>query len=203
MPSVVSGTGERTVYWPAGATRVGDGVYIGIRGAGSEAARAVREEIAALDPDAVAEPLTLGAIRRDQASKFMPIVEMVVGLGIIGLALGVAGTYSVVSFAVGRRTRELGIRIALGATRADIMRTVIWSNAPPIALGIAGGLGLATMGARTLARFFASTPVHIEAWDPLVYVGVTLLLSAAAVGAMLAPAQRAAAVDPIHALHQD
>src|SRR6516225_7336938 len=74
-----------------------------------------------LDPNAVVQPLTLAAMRRDQARKFMPIVEMVVGLGLVGLLLGVAGIYGVVSFAARRRTREMGIRIALGATHGDIV----------------------------------------------------------------------------------
>src|SRR5262249_49731314 len=132
-----------------------------------------------------------------------PIVEMVVGLGIVGLALGVAGIYGVVSFAVVRRTREMGIRIALGATHGDIVRIVMSSNATPIALGVAGGVGLALIEARTLARLSAGTPVHMDAWDPMVYAGVILVLSAAAVVAMIVPAERAAAADPMRALRQD
>ena len=203
VPSIVSGMGEPTVYWPAAAMRAGDVVYVGFGGAESQTARAIRDAIAALDPNAVVQPLTLAAMRRDQARKFMPIVEMVIGLGVVGLLLGVAGIYGVVSFAVGRRTREMGIRIALGATHVDIVRTVVGSSAAPIVVGIGGGLGLAVIGARTLARIFARTPVHMEAWDPIVYSAVILLLCAAATAAMLGPAERAAAADPVHALRQE
>jgi predicted permease len=201
--SIVSGAGERTIYSPAAAIRPGDALYIGFRGAESQTARAIRDAIAGLDSNAVAQPLTLAAIRRDQATKFMPIVEMVLGLGVVGLVLGVAGIYGVVSFAVARRTREMGIRIALGATHADIVGMVIWSSATPIVVGLGCGVGLAGIGARTLARIFANTPVRLDAWDPMVYSGVILLLSAAAVVAMIGPAERAAAADPIHALRQD
>jgi predicted permease len=203
VQSPVSGTGERTIYLPAGAIRPGDGVYVSFQGAESRMAGAIRDEIAGLDPNAIAQPLTLAALRRDQASKFMPFVEMVIGLGIVGLALGVAGIYGVVSFMVARRTREMGIRIALGATRADIVRTVIWSSAAPIAFGIGGGLALALVGARTLSRIFSDTPVHMESWDPIVYFGVMFLLCAAVIAAMIGPAERAAAADPVHALRQD
>jgi len=203
LPSLVSGAGEPTIYRPAVAARAGDAVYIGFGGGESETARAIRDAIAILDANAVAQPLTLAAIRRDQATKFMPIVEMVVGLGIVGLALGVAGIYGVVSFAVGRRTREIGIRIALGATRADIVRMVVRSSATPVVIGICGGVGLALMGAGALARVFANTPVHLDARDPIVFSGVVALLSAAALLAMLGPAERAAAADPINALRQD
>ena len=82
----------------------------------------------------------------------MPFVEMVLGLGVTALALGVAGIYGVVSFVAGRRMREMGIRIALGATRSDIVRLVLSSGAAPVAVGGGLGLALALMGSRTLAR---------------------------------------------------
>jgi predicted permease len=203
VQSIVSGTGERTVYRPAGAIHAGDAIYMGFDGMAAPTARAIRNTIATLDSDAVALPLTLAAIRRDQAAKFMPLVEMVVALGIVGLVLGVAGIYGVVSFAVVRRTREMGIRIALGATHGDILRLILWSGTAPIAIGIGGGMGLALIASRTLARVFARTPVHIDAWDPLVYTGVTLVLVAAALMAMMGPAERAASSDPVHALRYD
>ena len=203
VPSMASGAGERTIYWPAATPRAGDVVYVGFTGLESQTAQAIRDVIAALDPDAVAQPLTLAAIRRDQARKFMPIVELVVGLGIVALALGAAGIYGVVSFAVGRRTREMGIRIALGATHGDIIGIVMRSSAAPVAIGIIGGVGLAFIGARTLARVFTYTPVQLQAWDPIVYAGVIALLSGAAIAAMLGPAERAAAADPVRALRQD
>jgi predicted permease len=203
LPSLLSGAGERTIYLPAAAARAGDAVYVGFGGGESETARAIRDAMAVLDANAVAQPLTLAAIRRDQAAKFLPIVEMVIGLGLVGLALGVGGIYGVVSFAVGRRTREIGIRIALGATRGDILRMVVRSSAAPVVTGICAGVGLALVAARTLARIFTNTPVHVDARDPIVYCGVIVLLSASALLAMLGPAERAAAADPIDALRQD
>ncbi len=94
----------------------------------------------------------------------------------------------------------MGIRVALGARRADIIALVLASGAAPIAVGVSGGIALALLGSRTLARVFANTPVRVDPWDPIVFGGVTALLAVTAVGAMLGPARRAASADPVHAL---
>jgi hypothetical protein len=202
VPSPASGAGERAVYRPAGAIRAGDAMYVAFDGGETNTARAIRDASAALDPNAVGEPQTLAAMRRDQASKFMPFVEIVLGLGVTAFVLGVAGIYGVVSFAVGRRTRDMAIRTALGAKRADIVRLVLSSATAPFAVGLGCGIALALIASPTLARFFANTPVHVDPWDPLVYAGVIALLSTAAAAAMLGPARRAASVDPVHGLRQ-
>jgi hypothetical protein len=203
VQSASSGMGERTVYRSAGPIRAGDAFYVGFEGGETQTAQAIRDAIIALDADAAAVPQTLGSIRRDQASKFMPLVELVLGLGVVALALGVAGVYGVVAFTVGRRMREMGIRIALGARRADIIRLVLSSGAAAISVGLGAGVGLALIGARTLERIFRNTPVRIDAWDPIVYPAVVVLLAITTVVAMLGPARRAAAADPIHALRCD
>jgi putative ABC transport system permease protein len=194
--------GERAVYRPAGPPRAGDAMYVGFDGPEIETARAVRDAIAALDTYAVAPARTLASMRRERAAKFFVLVEMVLSLGVIALALGVSGIYGVVSFAVGRRTREMGIRIALGATRGDIMRLVLSSGAVPVFAGVAAGIALALMGSRTLERVFAGTPVRFDGWDPIVYAGVIALLAVTAAAAMVGPARRAASADPVHALRQ-
>jgi ABC-type antimicrobial peptide transport system permease subunit len=81
------------------------------------------------------------------------------------------------------------------------VRLVLSSGAAPVA-GIGAGLALALIGSRTLARIFANTPVRVDAWDPIVYAGVIMLLSVAAVAAMIGPARRAASANPVHALRQ-
>jgi len=199
VQSVTEG-GERAVYRPAGPAHAGDAVFIGFDGTELETTRGVREAIAAVDPDALAPVRTLASMRRDRASKFFVLVKMLLSLGGIALILGVAGIYGVVSFAVGRRTREMGIRIALGASGGDITRLVLSSGAVPIVCGIGGGAVLALIGSTTLSRVFAATPIRIDAWDPIVFAAVALLLAGTAVGAMLGPARRAASSDPVHAL---
>ena len=203
VQSASSGLPERTVYRSAEAMRAGDAFYVAFSGGETQTAQAIRDTITALDADAAALPQTLASIRRDQASKFMPIVELVLGLGLVALVLGVAGIYGVVAFTVGRRMREMGIRIALGARRVDIIRLVLSSGAAAIGVGLATGIGFALIGARTLERFFKNTPVRIDPWDPVVYPAVVVILAFTAVVAMLGPARRAAAADPVHALRCD
>jgi putative ABC transport system permease protein len=203
VQSASSGVGERTVYRSAGPIRGGDAFYVGFEGGETQTAQSIRDAITTLDIDAAALPQTLGNIRRDQASKFMPIVELVLGLGGVALALGVTGVYGVVAFTVGRRMREMGIRIALGARRADIIRLVLSSGAAAISIGLGAGVGFALVGARTLERIFRNTPVRIDVWDPIVYPAVVVILAITTVVAMLGPARRAAAADPIHALRCD
>jgi putative ABC transport system permease protein len=203
VQSASTGLGEQTVYRSAGPVHAGDAFYVAFDGGEVQTAQEIRDAINALDADAAALPQTLASIRRDQASKFMPIVELALGLSVVALALGVAGIYGVVAFSVGRRMREMGIRIALGARRADIIRLVLSSGAGAIGAGLGAGITLAIIGARTLERMFRSTPVRIEAWDPIVYPAVIVMLAITAVAAMLGPARRAAAADPVHALRCD
>ena len=194
--------GDRALYRPAGAARAGDAMFVAFDGAEAATARAIRDAVAGLDPNAAVPARTLASMRRDRASKFFVLVKMLLSLGAIALLLGMAGIYGVVSFAVGRRTREMGIRIALGATAADIIGLVLSSGAVPIVSGIGGGIVLALIGSRTVARIFAATPIRLDAFDPAVFIAVTLLLAMTAVGAMLGPARRAASADPVDALRQ-
>jgi len=133
-------------------------------------------------------------------------LEILIGiLGAIALALSVIGIYGVVSFAVSRITRELGIRIALGAQKKDIFRSVLGYGARPIVVGLVAGLLLALAVSPVLARVFriarASFPVNVR--DPLAYAGVAVLLAVVALAGMLIPARRATKVDPLVALRDE
>ena len=99
--------------------------------------------------------------------------------------------------------KEMGIRIALGATRRDIVGLVLSSGLKPIAAGIACGVAAAVPSSMALARVFSDTPVRLDPRDPIVFVTVTVLLVATAIAAMAGPARRAASADPVHALRQD
>jgi predicted permease len=178
-------------------------VLVRFEGESGRIEAAVRNAIASLNPDAVREPRTLSAIHHELASRFLRIVRMVLFLGIVAGALAVIGIYGVVGFAVSRRIREMGIRAALGATRAQIIRLVIVSGLKPIAAGVAMGIAMALLAAQGVMQLFKNAPVPLDARDPIAYAGVTVLLTAAAVSAMLGPARRAAGADPIRALRHD
>jgi hypothetical protein len=120
-------------------------------------------------------------------------------LGGVGLVLAMLGIYGVIAYFVTRRTQEIGVRMALGADRRDVIALVVKQVAVPVGLGI--GLGLAASFA--LMRVLSGQLFGVTAGDPLTYVIVAALLAAVAVMASLAPAVRAANVDPTRALQSN
>jgi len=123
-------------------------------------------------------------------------------LGFFALAallLGAVGTYGVISYSVSQRTNEMGIRMALGAQRRDILSMVVTGGAKLVAMGIAAGLILSVF----LTRFMASFLYGVKATDPVTFGGVALLLFSVAIAACVVPARRATKVDPMIALRYE
>jgi predicted permease len=120
-------------------------------------------------------------------------------LGMIGLVLGIVGVYGVVSFTAGQRTREIGIRLALGASSRDILRLVWKQGVRLVIVGIAVGL----VAAWSLTRAMAHLLADISPGDPVTYVAVTILICAAGLLACWIPARRAMRVDPMVALRYE
>ena len=163
----------------------------------------VRDALRDLGPASASLPVTLAAANAVMAERFQPLVAMVGMLGVTAIGLALVGLYGVVSFAVARRTREIGVRMALGATRADIARLILSSGVRPIAAGIAGGFLLVVPGAVALSRVFEQTPVPVRAGDPLPYLCVAAVLGTAALLTMLVPARRAALMAPAQSLRSE
>jgi predicted permease len=120
-------------------------------------------------------------------------------IGMIGLILGVVGVYGVVSFTASRRTREIGIRLALGANSRDILRLVWKQGVRLVIVGIVVGM----IAAWSLTRAMAHMLAGISPSDPVTYITVTILMSAAALLACWIPARRAMRVDPMVALRHE
>jgi putative ABC transport system permease protein len=165
-------------------------------------ARPVREQISELAPnlsimdiETMSQSLNgaLGFLVFRLAAIFAAV------LGTIGLILGVVGVYGVVSFAASQRTREIGIRLALGATSRDILR-LVWSQG--IRLVIVG-VAVGAIAAWSLAREMAHMLAGISPGDPVTYVAVTILMSAVGLLACWIPARRAMRVDPMVALRYE
>jgi predicted permease len=117
----------------------------------------------------------------------------------LALTLAAIGIYGVASYVAALRTRELGIRIALGADRARIRALVLRQSSVPVAAGVGAGLVIAAAGSRLAAAFLRDVPPR----DPVTYAAVAALLAAIALVATWIPARRAARLDPIQALRQE
>ena len=119
-------------------------------------------------------------------------------MGGLGLTLAVIGLYGVVSYAVGRRIHEIGLRMALGASRGSVFRMIYRQSVVIIAIGLGLGLALALLVARAVTGF-----VTVSVWDPLTYLVVGTVLAMAALASCYFPARHAMAVEPMVALRED
>jgi ABC-type antimicrobial peptide transport system permease subunit len=119
--------------------------------------------------------------------------------GAMALLLGLVGIYGVISYSVSQRTREIGIRLALGAQPGELKRMFVRHGFVLAGIGVAAGLGAAT----GLSRLMSSLLYGISPLDPITYLAAPALLAAATVLASYLPARRAAAVDPVDALRAE
>lgn len=117
----------------------------------------------------------------------------------VALTLATIGIYGVMAYLVNQGAREIGIRMALGATQRDILRLVVRQGMTLALTGVAIGL----TGAFLLTRLIRSLLFGVEATDPLTFVGISLLLAVIALLASYIPAQRAARIDPMMSLRCD
>jgi putative ABC transport system permease protein len=128
------------------------------------------------------------------------VASQLLGLfGVLGLVLASIGLYGVLSFQVARRTREIGIRMALGSSRNAVLGLVMREGAVLVGLGLAVGI----VAAAGLARLLRSLLLGVHPWDPLAFAGVVAVLLLAAFVACLVPARRATRVDPLLALRHE
>jgi ABC-type antimicrobial peptide transport system permease subunit len=126
-------------------------------------------------------------------------VLLLTAFAALALVLSAVGIYGVMSYMVTQRTQEIGVRIALGAQRSDVMRLVLQNGMALLVLGL--GIGLA--GAFALSRFLQSLLFEVKSTDIMTFASVPFLLAAVAFLACYLPARRATIVDPVVALRND
>jgi len=167
---------------------------------GATVARAIREATSAIDPDVpVYEVRTMAQVITDNSWFYGMGLVIVAACGITALVLAAIGLYGVIAFSVGRRTREFGIRMAVGANPGSIVRLVLSRGALQVTIGLALGFALAW----ALARGIASLLFNVSPSDPMTFITFGAFLVFVTFAASLIPALRAARVDPLAALRAD
>lgn len=175
---------------------------ITIRAGGEPGAltRAARAAIRDSDPNLpVFAARTLEALRRNEFWQFGLYGWIFGTIGVIGVLLASIGVYGVLAYSVSQRSREIGIRITLGAGRRDVSRLIIGQGLALTLAGVAIGVVLAAFGTPLTRRLL----YQVSPFDPFSFVAVSLLLLAVAVTASYVPVRRALKVDPVVALRQE
>jgi ABC-type antimicrobial peptide transport system permease subunit len=175
-----------------------------VRGDADRAREALVNRLAAIDPN-MGEVSSLETMRRGAEYLLAIPFWLTLGLGALALLLTLSGLFSVLSYLVEQRTREIGVRMALGATRGQIGALVLAQSARPVGTGLfLGGTLTAGIGAALLATPAAGMIGSVvQLFDPAAYAVSLLCIVIACTCAALVPALRAAQINPIAALRQD
>ncbi|HEX4565475.1 MAG TPA: FtsX-like permease family protein, partial [Vicinamibacterales bacterium] len=160
----------------------------------------VRRALQTIDADLpVGAGTTMGEVEEaSMGSRRFPML-LLSAFGGVALALAIVGVYGVVSYVVAQRTREIGIRVALGARRGQVIRLVLWGAMRPVIAGIVVGGGAAVFTSRLLTTLL----YNVQPGDPTVVIGIAALLAAAGAIASLVPGSSATRVDPIAVLRTE
>jgi putative ABC transport system permease protein len=165
-----------------------------------DVAAAARAEIRRVDPNAATDPLrTMEASLATWIGPVRFFARLLSAMATVAMALAALGIYGVVAYAVSQRTREIGIRMALGATTRGILRLVLGYGVRMAAVGVLIGL----TGSLVVTRVLRGILFDTSATDPVVFALVSLLLGTVAIAACYVPARRATRVEPVVALRHD
>jgi predicted permease len=201
MPDVFT---FRGVYVPAGPDNPGTSLMLRVRGEPEQTRQALLERLTTVDPG-MGAITTMEAMAGMQTSILRLAFHVTVVLGGLALGLTVSGLFSVLSYVVEQRAKEIGVRMALGATTRKIAALVLSQSLRPVGSGLVAGGGLAA----ALATVLMTTPgdsqirntVHV--FDPVAYAVSLLVIGTSCVLAVSVPALRAARIDPIATLRRD
>jgi putative ABC transport system permease protein len=161
---------------------------------------AVVQEVHRVDKDQpVADIATMEQIAREPLAQQRMVMALLVSFAGLALVLSALGIYSVLSYSIAQRTREIGLRVALGAERASVLRLVVGGGARLALFGIAAGIATAL----ALTQLMTGLLYGVRATDPITFSAVAIVLAATSLLACYIPARRAMNVDPIVALRYE
>lgn len=177
---------------------VGRGNTYVVRGS-SVTAAALRDALHAVDPEVVVKTRRMEELIGESIAQPRFRTWLIVTFAVMALALASVGIYGVMAYSVAQRDKELGLRIALGAGRIEILRLVLGRAVAVTGGGILCGLA----GAFLLARFIGNLLFGISVHDPATFIGVPVVLGTVALVASYLPAARATRVDPMKAVRDE
>jgi putative ABC transport system permease protein len=192
---------QATLYHPLGQD-VRRGMTLVVRTTADPlaAVSAVRAAVSALDPNVpIAAMRTMGDVVSASLAERRFQTSLVTLLSLLALALAIVGIYGVTSYTVARRTREIGLRVALGAQQRDVLRAVLVEGLRPVLIGLVLGMAGGQIG----AQWIRSALYGIDVIDPATLGGVSVVLLVTAIVACYVPARRASTVDPMVALRAE
>ncbi len=196
---------QAVVYVPTSAETPKTSLIARVHGDPELARQTLLNRLIAIDPDMARQVLTLRTLARMGTYVLQIAFWLTIALGGLALALTLSGLFSVLSYLVEQRTREIGVRMALGATTRDVTRLVLAQSVRPVGFGllIGGGsaAGLAALLLATPAAAGIGAIVHVL--DPVAYAVSVLIIIGACLVAASIPATRAARLDPMLTLRQD
>jgi predicted lysophospholipase L1 biosynthesis ABC-type transport system permease subunit len=192
------------VYMPINVDVPATVLTMSVRGDADRARQVIVDRLAAVNPNA-GEVSALRTIARTEVYLLGIPFWLTLVLGTLALLLTLSGLFSVLSYLVERRTKEIGVRMALGATGRSIGALVLTQSARPVGIGILIGVALTSALAAVLLATPAAEAIGstVRLFDPLAYAGSLLVIVAACAGATLIPALRAGRINPVIALRQD
>jgi predicted permease len=178
-------------------------LYVRFTGSADTVENAVRDALKSIDPTQTDTPQTIWESLEANAEAMRSLARIILVMASIAVLLAITGVYGVLSFAVNQRTREFGVKMVLGANRAEIFRSIMLRGVRQIAIGLVLGIALAEPAAWMFARLLKKSPFPMRSFDVAVYGISAMLLVAVSLAAMLLPAVRATQVDPMKALRTE
>jgi predicted permease len=195
---------EAGVYVPTSAAMAETSLTVRIQGHPDQARSALLQRLTAVDPN-MGQVITMRTVARMETYFLQIAFWVTLVLGGLALLLTLSGLFSVLSYLVEQRMKEIGVRMALGATTSNVGRLVLLQSVRPVGFGLIAGagmaLGLAVVLLSTPAASFIGTVVQV--FDPVAYVASLASIITACVVAALIPALRASRIDPMTALRQE